>query len=165
MRKLASSICAAAVAFSMAGAGVIPSTAAPLYSTAPTAPEAQIVDVKSSKHFKRYHKRGWGRNWRDARHARRDYGRMHRRGGHYYYNGHRGYSYYRPGYRRHGDFWFPAAAFIAGAIITGAINQSSRGHGNAHVDWCYDRYRSYRAWDNTFQPYEGPRRQCYSPYS
>ncbi|PBC03276.1 BA14K family protein [Mesorhizobium sp. WSM3860] len=34
----------------------------------------------------------------------------------------------------------------------------------AHVQWCYDRYRSYRAWDNTFQPYNGPRRQCISPY-
>jgi hypothetical protein len=37
--------------------------------------------------------------------------------------------------------------------------------GNAHVRWCYARYRSYRAWDNTFQPYNGPRRQCWSPYS
>ena len=35
---------------------------------------------------------------------------------------------------------------------------------SAHVQWCYNRYRSYRAWDNTFQPYNGPRRQCYSPY-
>jgi BA14K-like protein len=36
--------------------------------------------------------------------------------------------------------------------------------GNTHVRWCYARYRSYRAWDNSFQPYNGPRRQCYSPY-
>ncbi|MER8417323.1 BA14K family protein [Mesorhizobium sp. M1329] len=36
---------------------------------------------------------------------------------------------------------------------------------SAHVQWCYNRYRSYRAWDNTFQPYNGPRQQCYSPYS
>jgi len=35
---------------------------------------------------------------------------------------------------------------------------------NAHVRWCYNRYRSYRAWDNTFQPNYGPRRQCISPY-
>ena len=34
----------------------------------------------------------------------------------------------------------------------------------AHVQWCYDRYRSYRVWDNTFQPNYGPRRQCISPY-
>ncbi|SFU03643.1 BA14K family protein [Mesorhizobium sp. YR577] len=35
----------------------------------------------------------------------------------------------------------------------------------AHVNWCYNRYRSYRAYDNTFQPYGGPRQQCWSPYS
>lgn len=34
----------------------------------------------------------------------------------------------------------------------------------AHVRWCNNRYRSYRAWDNSFQPYHGPRRQCMSPY-
>ncbi|MBN8934661.1 MAG: BA14K family protein, partial [Rhizobium pusense] len=34
----------------------------------------------------------------------------------------------------------------------------------AHVNWCANRYRSYRAYDNTFQPYNGPRRQCVSPY-
>lgn len=34
-----------------------------------------------------------------------------------------------------------------------------------HVDWCYARYRSYRAADNSYQPYGGPRRMCVSPYS
>ena len=34
-----------------------------------------------------------------------------------------------------------------------------------HVQWCVQRYRSYRPADNTFQPYDGPRRQCVSPYS
>lgn len=34
----------------------------------------------------------------------------------------------------------------------------------AHVRWCYNRYRSYRASDNTFQPYHGPRKPCISPY-
>ncbi|TIM82747.1 MAG: BA14K family protein, partial [Mesorhizobium sp.] len=75
--------------------------------------------------------------------------------------------YYRPGYRRYNDFWFPLAAFATGALITGAIinNQSRRIYrGDAHVEWCYSRYRSYRAYDNTFKPYYGPRRQCISPY-
>ncbi|PLP60431.1 BA14K family protein [Mesorhizobium loti] len=35
---------------------------------------------------------------------------------------------------------------------------------SGHVQWCYSRYRSYRAWDNTFQPNYGPRRECVSPY-
>jgi hypothetical protein len=37
--------------------------------------------------------------------------------------------------------------------------------GNAHARWCRDRYRSYRSSDNTFQPFEGPRRSCNSPYN
>ena len=48
------------------------------------------------------------------------------------------------------------------AMIAAQISPS--GGGSAHVRWCYDRYRSYREWDNTFQPYNGPRRQCISPY-
>jgi hypothetical protein len=34
----------------------------------------------------------------------------------------------------------------------------------SHVGWCQDRYRSYRASDNTFQPYQGARRSCDSPF-
>ncbi|WP_077964874.1 BA14K family protein [Ensifer adhaerens] len=36
--------------------------------------------------------------------------------------------------------------------------------GSAHTRWCYARYRSYRAYDDTFQPYYGPRQVCVSPY-
>jgi hypothetical protein len=36
--------------------------------------------------------------------------------------------------------------------------------GNTHTGWCYARYRSYRDYDNTFQPFHGPRRACVSPY-
>lgn len=35
----------------------------------------------------------------------------------------------------------------------------------AHVQWCADRYRSYRVEDNGYTPYRGPRRECVSPYS
>ena len=35
---------------------------------------------------------------------------------------------------------------------------------SSHAEWCYARYRSYRAYDNTFQPYYGPRRECISPF-
>lgn len=84
-------------------------------------------------------------------------------------------SYYRDRYyRRHrGDSNVGAiiGGLAAGAIIGGALAQpryvTPRRYvgGDAHVNWCYSRYRSYRAYDNTFQPYGGPRRQCYSPYS
>ena len=35
---------------------------------------------------------------------------------------------------------------------------------NAHYAWCQGRYRSYHARSNTFQPHNGPRRACRSPY-
>jgi len=35
----------------------------------------------------------------------------------------------------------------------------------AHEAWCHERYRSYRAEDNSYQPFDGgPRRACMSPY-
>lgn len=93
------------------------------------------------------------------------------RGGRYYYNGHRGYNYYRPGYRQYNGWWFPAAAFATGALIGGAIaaqpsapRYAAPAAGNAHVQWCMSQYRSYRVSDNSFQPYNGPRQQCVSPY-
>lgn len=97
----------------------------------------------------------------------------HRRGfyhahGVYYYNGHRGFVFARPGYRYHRGYWFPAAAFAAGAAAGAAVVTApapSRRLAAAHVAWCYETYRSYRSYDNTYQPYEGPRRQCWSPYS
>jgi hypothetical protein len=86
----------------------------------------------------------------------------------YYYNGHRGVIVARPGYRYHRGYWFPAAAFAAGAAVGVAAATPPapyRRPAAAHVAWCYETYRSYRAWDNTYQPHHGPRRQCWSPYS
>ena len=34
----------------------------------------------------------------------------------------------------------------------------------AHVTWCYNHYRSYDLNTNSFQPFQGPRRPCISPY-
>nr|WP_240545120.1 BA14K family protein [Sinorhizobium fredii] len=34
----------------------------------------------------------------------------------------------------------------------------------AHVDWCANRYRSYRASDNSYRSFSGGRRTCISPY-
>ncbi|MDQ0319398.1 hypothetical protein QO002_001536 [Pararhizobium capsulatum DSM 1112] len=97
----------------------------------------------------------------------RDYRRgYYKNSGRYYYNGHRGYNYYRPGYREYNGYWFPLAAFATGAIIGGAIAQPQAvpAYGGSHVQWCQNRYRSYRAYDDTYQPNSGPRRRCASPY-
>ena len=87
-----------------------------------------------------------GRNWKGRRHYRHnhdydndDFGIV---GGYTVYPGY--YGGYYPGYY-------------------GGYYQRYYG-GTAHESWCYSRYRSYRAWDNTYQPDYGPRRECNSPY-
>lgn len=83
---------------------------------------------------------------------------------------HRGHRRWHRGHRGHGPRWHrggPSFQFHIGP------RRHFRGHvyrppvragGAAHVRWCHSRYRSYRAWDNSWQPYNGPRRQCRSPY-
>jgi hypothetical protein len=39
------------------------------------------------------------------------------------------------------------------------------GYGNAHINWCASRYRSYRVRSNTYVTYGGRVKQCYSPYN
>jgi hypothetical protein len=51
------------------------------------------------------------------------------------------------------------AAFGVGALIGGAIANQPREVApphlsTSHLRWCESQYRSYRASDNTFQPYE-----------
>ena len=122
-------------------------------SAAPFSP-SRTIDVSSSELVQVQYRRGERQMMRrgDRHNARRG---DHRRN---YYRGHRGYRNHRNGYRRHNGYWFPPAAFIAGAIISGA----TRGNGvsNSHIRSCQSRYRSYRASDNTYQPYHGPRKQC-----
>ncbi len=160
MRKFLVGICALAMA---APLGIAPAMSAPISVPTPAYESANVVQAQydSSRSY-RGDRRG-DRRWRGDRNPRFEYRGDNRA----YYRGHRGYRSPRAGYRQLDGFWFPPAAFIAGAIIGGAMNQPQGRvvHPSAaHVEWCYDRYRSYRASDNTFQPYNGPRRQCRSPF-
>ena len=78
------------------------------------------------------------------------------------------YTYKKKVYRSRPRYRDPGRYIIPGIIIGGIIaNEITRDYGalpRAHYNWCYARYRSYGAYDNTFQPYYGPRRQCISPY-
>ena len=138
--------------------GVVPAQAFPTVA-APKIEAGQNIQQKNVQQVQ-YWDRGRGRGWDRGDRRWRDRDR-------YYGNRH---------YRRHRGS--NAGAIIgglaAGAIIGGAIAQSQAPRyynaprrytgGNAHTSWCYNRYRSYRAYDNTFQPYNGPRQACYSPY-
>lgn len=79
--------------------------------------------------------------------------------------GYYGGGYYNNGYNNGGAV---AAGLISGLLIGGmlgaAASQQNQSAYNAHVAWCAQTYRSYRASDNTFQPYNGPRQPCASPY-
>ncbi len=70
--------------------------------------------------------------------------------------------------------------FVAGAVIADAANRRAYrddyyverrvyrprvSYRSAHVNWCYNRYRSYRARSNTWISYGGRVRACISPYS
>lgn len=151
MKNLSAKLGATAIAALMTFGGISPTLALPFSASAPSATSGGDVLTVQMRH-----------NRRDRRHHRRG-GGFERRGESYYYHGHRGYRHSRPGYRQYNGYWFPSAAFVAGAIIGGAASSAASG-GNAHVQWCSNQYRSYRVSDDTFQPYNGPRQRCASPY-
>ncbi|RUM97879.1 BA14K family protein [Pseudaminobacter arsenicus] len=171
MKKFLSGLCATTLALSFTAASIAPANAAQPFVPKIESAQLDVTQVQYRDQFgQRFYPRNSRRDWREGRDFRRDARHYRRgfesRGDYYYWRGHRGYRHYRPGYREYNGFWFPAAAFIAGAIVSGALNNAQpvyRG-GDSHVQWCYNRYRSYRASDNTYQPYNGPRRQCLSPY-
>jgi hypothetical protein len=177
MKKILSALSAGALSIAMAATSLMPAQAAPVY--VPNAPQttnrnADVVQVngqdwrwKNRGGFNgryggrdmglsgprtdygnngRYERRGWNRGGRHG--WNRDYGRRHWRG----------------------DNLGGAVigGLITGAIVGGVLNNSGervyRG-GNAHVQWCYDRYRTYRASDNTYVPRVGYRAYCNSPYN
>ncbi|MEP7454061.1 BA14K family protein [Phyllobacterium sp. SB3] len=141
MTKILSRICVAGLCLAVSFTPIIPAFAAP-----PMLPQIETPsNVEQIQHR------------RDRRSPRV----IHRAGR---WNGHRGYRHSRPGYRRHSDgWWYPLAAFGAGAIIGGTIARQPSRSSN-HVNWCANRWRSYRSSDNTYQPYSGPRQLCVSPY-
>lgn len=145
MRVLA----AVALSFVTAFTGIAPASAMPVPVRVETGQQQATVPVETVQ-YRRHHRRYAHRHYRPHRSYYR-----HNRYRHHYRHDRR----YRAG--------IPLGALAAGAIIGGALAapRAPRAYGgNSHVSWCYNRYRSYRAYDNTFQPYNGPRQLCYSPY-
>lgn len=133
-----------------------PLAAGPMPTPQAVAPAAGVTLVRDSwagdppRNWRRHH-RDWRRgHWRHGdRHWRR----------HWRHNGWRHRHHYR------GSGLYFGLGLVPSYNYYVAPRRHYRSGSSAHVRWCYDRYRSYRAWDNTFQPYNGPRRQCYSPYN
>jgi hypothetical protein len=171
MRKLAVFCLSLVAAFS----SMTPAQAFPSLN----GPTVQATDVQLIQ-YRRHYGGNYGGRWGGYRNYGRSYYGGYRPYGGYRYGGYR-YGGYRPygGYRygRYGgyygggynDFGLLFGGLATGAIIGGMLAQpryydQPRYYGNSHAGWCYSRYRSYRAYDNTFQPYYGPRRQCIGPY-
>lgn len=163
--KLLNGICAAGLAATFAVTGLAPANAAPTFVPQTTTTQSDVVQIQDGARWKKSGNWNGNKNWNGNNNRNGNWNGGNNKSG--WYNGHRGYRYKRPGYRYNNGLWFPAGAFVAGAIIGGAIangNNYNNGGGSTHVQWCYDRYRSYRASDNTFQPNNGPRQQCRGPY-
>lgn len=166
MTQVSSSL-RAALALSLALGTAAPVMAAPAFVPVAPAASSDIIQVqnqqrRAERRENRAERRDDRRENRAERREDRREARFERRGNAAYYNGRRGYRDRRAGYRQYNGFWFPPAAFVVGAIIGSVISQSG---GSAHVQWCYDRWRSYRASDNTYQPFNGGRQYCVSPHS
>lgn len=110
-------------------------------ANASSAKEAEVVKVGHRDKYRKYRK--WRRHPGHHKHWRH-----HRpRSGIYFHFGVPGPYYYR---HRH---------------VYPRYVKPRRYLPAAHVRWCEWRYKSYRLWDNSWQPYHGPRRQCRSPYN
>ena len=140
MAKVTSMICAVAMAFPMIS--VSPAISAPVYLSVPAVSHeaaTPVIDVQYRRHRSRYH-------------------RSHKRYRHRHHHNRR----YRGGDVAAGII----GGLAAGAIIGGIAN--SQAHSvpprNYHVEWCLGKYRSYDIRTNTYQPFNGPRRFCHSPY-
>lgn len=149
MKKLA----IIAVSIMTAFTGVLPAQAFPVANA------TKIEAPQSAPEVQQVQYRDYDRRW-DGRRRHWDRDR---------YDGYRGRHYRR--HHRGSNAGAIIGGLAAGAIIGGALAQPryvapQRRYvsGNSHVQYCYSRYRSYRAYDNTFQPNYGPRRQCVSPY-
>jgi len=169
MGMIRKNLAAMATALAVTLTGLTPAQAMPFASVPQVADRAPVTDVQFSQERGDQQRLPWvrgriggGDRW--DRGDRRWNNRHFARDG--YYNGHRGYRERRSGYRYHNGFWFPLAAFGAGALIGGAVSSAPRAsYGNSHVSWCEQRYKTYRASDNTYVANSrGERRICNSPY-
>ncbi|GAA5096378.1 BA14K family protein [Bartonella acomydis] len=98
-------------------------------------------------------------------------------------NGFKGYHNYRRGYRKYKDnWWYPEAAFVVLAhpdtkqaslkilsdmkstFLVSSLKKKELWMLKQHIESCLARYRSYNKNDNSYQPFYGPRKPCFSSF-
>lgn len=93
------------------------------------------------------------------------------------WNGFKGYRHHRSGYKKHTDgWWYPEAAFQPGVSADNSNAKPKKTTRKqqkddekpwlikSHIDYCAAKYKSYKSFDNSYQPLEGSRKQCLSRY-
>jgi len=163
MRAFLTTLCAAAIAMSPVALGPAAANSAPQPIPLGTASQASVLNdlvQVQSRHRYQQHRRGFDRRG------------VQRRG---YDNRHRRVQPQRPSrsHRSGPDLGSAVVGAIIGGIIVHQFQQQPRQQLRAqpgsflsqnHIAWCQNRWRSYRLSDNSYQPYNGPRRVCVSPY-
>lgn len=122
-----------AVSLMTAFSAIAPAQAMPM-TVAPAIQTSDVSQVDWRGHD--------GNRWRNHGRGRYDHGRRYDRGD-----------------RHHGHAGAIIGGLAAGAII-GGIVAGSRSNSGSHAQSCANRYRTYRASDNSYQPSSGPRVQC-----
>ncbi|CAK08459.1 BA14K family protein [Rhizobium leguminosarum] len=132
----------------------VPSPVQSAVQSAPQNTDARIITVGCSRYSIVCSRYGENRrHYRDRHHYRN---RDHYRDDRYGWD-----RRYDRRYRNHDNSGAIIGGLAAGAIIGSIIASQPRTRAySSHADYCYSRYRSYRAYDNTYQPNYGPRRQC-----
>lgn len=165
MRILVSTLCAAVVTLSPVVVGTAEAAPMPTHAVHNAAPQADgLQDLVQVQQRHRYQQQRRGVDRRG--HHRPRYDTRSRRS-----PVHRA----PPRQQSRGpDLGSAIVGAIVGGIIVNQFQQSGRTHqhsghsrsylSRSHIDWCHNRWRSYRVSDNSYQPYNGPRRVCVSPY-
>lgn len=78
---------------------------------------------------------------------------------------HGAYNHYHNGWYYNSPWWI-AGPLIGGALVGAyaAPRVYDDGYGDGHVQYCFNRYRSYDPRTNTFLGYDGYRHECRGPY-
>lgn len=139
-----SSVAAALIGGAMTLSGTAPVSALTLPGAAVAAPaDTAVVEKVHSR-----------RGDRDRRYDRRRHGQR--------------YSHRRPGYNhRYGGYYYSSPWWIGPSISFGlrVPSYGTPSYGGGHVEWCYNRFRSYDAASDTYLGYDGYRHRCNSPYN
>ncbi|MCC5986362.1 MAG: BA14K family protein [Pararhodobacter sp.] len=161
MKIIFSTLCAAVLAMSPVVAGSASAASLTPHTAIGVGSQASgleyLVEVQQRRGYQRDHRRGASRHG----HYRRGFDHRSRRP-----------PPYRPAPRsrsRGPDLGSAIVGAIIGGIIVNQFQHQPRTrHGSYlsrdHINWCHNRWRSYRVSDNSYQPFNGPRRVCVSPY-